>query len=255
MRLHTRTWGDGPRLIALIHGFSDDGSTWWRLGPDLASHGYTVIAPDLRGHGESPRAQRYLLSDLAADLVATLPRSLDFVLGHSLGALALGLAAPSLDAATYVFVDPPWTRSLMELALPAWAPASSETVLALHPGWSAEDVICDVDSNALLDPAVPRGLADSVRLGESIPIPTLRAAAASGSNVASIVDTASEGVVMVPANDAALPLTAQAAVGALGYRLVTVPHSGHVIHRDNYSGFLNHLHDDVLNELDARIAT
>lgn len=51
-----RIAGSGPALL-LIHGIGDNSSTWDEVIPMLAQH-YTVIAPDLLGHGRSdkPRA-------------------------------------------------------------------------------------------------------------------------------------------------------------------------------------------------------
>ncbi|MGZ6827500.1 MAG: alpha/beta fold hydrolase, partial [Mycobacteriales bacterium] len=96
MRLHLRTWGTGPRSALLVHGFSDDATTWWQVGPALADRGFTVLAPDLRGHGLSPRGGGYALADLAADLVDTLPTGVELAVGHSLGAAVLALAVPAL---------------------------------------------------------------------------------------------------------------------------------------------------------------
>ncbi|HVT69698.1 MAG TPA: alpha/beta fold hydrolase [Trebonia sp.] len=51
-----RETGDGRPLI-LIHGFTASGLLMLQHGPAsaLAGHGYRVIAPDLRGHGDSAR--------------------------------------------------------------------------------------------------------------------------------------------------------------------------------------------------------
>ena len=51
-----RIAGSGPALL-LIHGIGDNSSTWDDVIPTLAQH-YTVIAPDLLGHGlsDKPRA-------------------------------------------------------------------------------------------------------------------------------------------------------------------------------------------------------
>ena len=48
--------GSGPALL-LIHGIGDSSDTWRPVVEQLAEH-YTVIAPDLLGHGrsEKPRA-------------------------------------------------------------------------------------------------------------------------------------------------------------------------------------------------------
>ncbi len=51
-----RRAGAGPALL-LLHGLGCDSSTWLPVLPALAEH-FTVIAPDLLGHGASdkPRA-------------------------------------------------------------------------------------------------------------------------------------------------------------------------------------------------------
>ncbi|MBM4363253.1 MAG: alpha/beta fold hydrolase, partial [Deltaproteobacteria bacterium] len=51
-----RVAGSGPALL-LIHGIGDSSESWLPVFADLATR-YTVIAPDLLGHGQSdkPRA-------------------------------------------------------------------------------------------------------------------------------------------------------------------------------------------------------
>ncbi|MET0796008.1 MAG: alpha/beta fold hydrolase, partial [Rhodococcus sp. (in: high G+C Gram-positive bacteria)] len=51
-----RIAGEGPAVL-LLHGIGDNSSTWTEIIPHLAKK-YTVIAPDLLGHGRSdkPRA-------------------------------------------------------------------------------------------------------------------------------------------------------------------------------------------------------
>ena len=56
--LTTSVWGTGPRRALLLHGLSSAGSTWWREAPELADLGFTVVAPDLRAHGTSPKGER-----------------------------------------------------------------------------------------------------------------------------------------------------------------------------------------------------
>src|SRR5882672_5433668 len=48
-----RQAGSGPALV-LIHGITSSSATWERVMPYLARH-FTVIAPDLAGHGESDK--------------------------------------------------------------------------------------------------------------------------------------------------------------------------------------------------------
>jgi pimeloyl-ACP methyl ester carboxylesterase len=53
MRLHYADWGNetAPPLI-LIHGGRDHGRSWDRIARSLRPH-FHVLAPDLRGHGDS----------------------------------------------------------------------------------------------------------------------------------------------------------------------------------------------------------
>ena len=44
--------GDGPPLL-LVHGWPETARIWWRNVGPLAAEGFRVIAPDLRGFGES----------------------------------------------------------------------------------------------------------------------------------------------------------------------------------------------------------
>src|SRR5215475_10148255 len=79
MELNTLRWGDGrgPRVL-LIHGVQSAADTWWQIAEGLDAQ---VTAPDLRGHGASPRGERYRLADFVSDLEP----GWDLVVGHSLG--------------------------------------------------------------------------------------------------------------------------------------------------------------------------
>lgn len=82
-----RMMGDGPPLL-LLHGIGDSSEGWRPLMPRLAER-YTVIAPDLLGHGESdkPRAD-YSVAAYAngmRDLLEVLGIDRVTVVGHSLG--------------------------------------------------------------------------------------------------------------------------------------------------------------------------
>lgn len=79
--------GRGPAIL-LIHGIGDCCDTWNEIIPGLARH-YTVIAPDLLGHGRSdkPRAD-YSVAAYAngmRDLISVLEIERVTVVGHSLG--------------------------------------------------------------------------------------------------------------------------------------------------------------------------
>jgi pimeloyl-ACP methyl ester carboxylesterase len=79
--------GEGP-LVVLLHGITSTAEAWRKVMPRLAER-YTVIAPDLIGHGRSakPRGD-YSLSAYAAgvrDLLAVLGYERGTVVGHSFG--------------------------------------------------------------------------------------------------------------------------------------------------------------------------
>ena len=79
--------GSGPALL-LLHGLACDRTTWDRVIPLLAKK-YTVIAPDLLGHGlsDKPRAD-YTLGGYAngmRDLLTLLGIDKVTVVGHSFG--------------------------------------------------------------------------------------------------------------------------------------------------------------------------
>ncbi len=82
-----RMSGAGPTVV-LVHGIAGSSTTWRAVMPALAEH-YTVIAPDLLGHGHSakPRGD-YSLGAYASgvrDLLTVLDQERCTVIGHSLG--------------------------------------------------------------------------------------------------------------------------------------------------------------------------
>lgn len=107
MRLETTLVGNGPRRIGLVHGLGGDASTWEPFIEQLRAAGeVTVFAPDLRGHGRSPRADSWSLAEFADDVVETLPQGLDVVVGHSLGGAVLAAAVERLRPGHAVYLDP-----------------------------------------------------------------------------------------------------------------------------------------------------
>jgi pimeloyl-ACP methyl ester carboxylesterase len=86
-RLHYRVGGQGP-LLVLVHGITNSSATW---EPVLATLGqrFTVIAPDLLGHGDSakPRGDYSLGANasLLRDFMLALGHERATLVGHSLG--------------------------------------------------------------------------------------------------------------------------------------------------------------------------
>ncbi|MGD3104908.1 alpha/beta fold hydrolase [Streptomyces sp. YGL11-2] len=224
MQLHTHEWGTGDRIAVLVHGIMSDHRTWHRVGPALAGRGYRVIGVDLRGHGRSPRGE-YSPELFADDLVDTLPAGADVVIGHSLGGLALSLAAERLRPARAVYSDPAW--SLTEAAQPVdpavfvtFKRAERTLVRNFNPRWDDADV--DVELATLADWDTGSALALSGK--------HLRDRTPQRPVVPSLVQIAGEGFLFT--EEAAKELTAR------GFEVRTVRGAGHTIHRDDLAGFL-----------------
>ncbi len=87
VKLHYVEQGAGQPVV-LIHGFPLD-HTIWQAQLEALSRDYRVIAPDLRGHGESPASDGvYSMDLLARDVLALLDElgvERAIWVGHSMG--------------------------------------------------------------------------------------------------------------------------------------------------------------------------
>ncbi|KAK1439176.1 hypothetical protein QVD17_04991 [Tagetes erecta] len=85
--------GKGP-FVLLLHGFPETWFSWHHQIHHLANHGYHVVAPDLRGYGDSdspPSPSSYTMFHIVADLIGLLDhfnQQQVFVVGHDWGATA-----------------------------------------------------------------------------------------------------------------------------------------------------------------------
>lgn len=65
-------WHRGAEPVLLLHGMADHAGVWQSLGEYLSDR-YHVLAPDLRGHGDSSKpASGYRSSDIIRDLEALM---------------------------------------------------------------------------------------------------------------------------------------------------------------------------------------
>ena len=92
LKLHYVDWGNHDKPLAiLVHGGRDHSRSWDFVALDLRRH-FHVVAPDLRGHGDSDWAigGAYSITDHVLDLgqlISALdPKSPVVLIGHSLGA-------------------------------------------------------------------------------------------------------------------------------------------------------------------------
>lgn len=95
LRWHVQRMGGGP-VALLVHGTGAATHSWRDFAPLLAGKGFTVVAPDLPGHGFTtlPAAQEGLslpaMANGLAALLATLGDAAPAVaVGHSAGAAVL----------------------------------------------------------------------------------------------------------------------------------------------------------------------
>ncbi len=252
MRLATRSWGEeGRPLAVLTHGVSVSSRTWWRVGQWFAQKGWRAVALDLRGHGDSPRAEYGLtLDELAEDLHETilgLPGSaerIDVLLGHSLGALTtLRLCEEHGDLAErLVLEEPPGSRDVdfdeVARMLEYDAARSNEAPeemkreqLEQNPSWTEKDAaynvagLRDFDAGPVAE-AMRNGLRyDLSALVGTIEVPTLL-------------------VLGSEAQGSALPKPERAAVeGALRRGRVETFDAGHGVHREDFEGYVRLLEE------------
>lgn len=146
LRLRVHRFTDGSRApsgltLLLLHGYMDAGGTWDLVAPHLAREGHTLLAPDMRGFGESDPVGPggyYHFVDYVADVDAlarglVAPGERLGVIGHSMGgtvaslfagsrpdrvhrlALLEGLGPPSMAASVALDRTRAWLRNLEQL--------------------------------------------------------------------------------------------------------------------------------------------
>jgi pimeloyl-ACP methyl ester carboxylesterase len=148
-----RQAGRGP-LVVLVHGITSDSRNWRHVMPGLAQH-FTVVAPDLIGHGESakPRGDYSLGAHASGlrDLLASLGHDRATFVGHSLGggiAMQFAYQYPEL-CERLVLVDSGGLGRDVHLLLRAATLPGSEYVLP----WLAATRLLDIGrlATSLLD--------------------------------------------------------------------------------------------------------
>jgi pimeloyl-ACP methyl ester carboxylesterase len=164
IRLHRTNCGAGPVLL-LLHGVTRCGADWEPLFAALAED-WTIIALDQRGHGTSPRAGSYLVTDYVADVVRFVQEETAdpvVVFGHSLGAMVAAAVAAELPARVrgIILEDPPFHTMGNRIAGSAWQAQFTGMREAARKGGSVEEI-----TDALADIRLPASGGGFKRLGD-----------------------------------------------------------------------------------------
>ena len=136
-RLAYTSYGEGPRVIVLVHGLLLNQRMHAELAKALADRGNRVVTLDLLGHGRSDRPPdmwRYSMTTFGAELIALLDHlEVDeaVVLGTSLGAnAALEAAVAAPERLRGMVIEMP----VLDHALLGCAIAFTPLMLALTAG-------------------------------------------------------------------------------------------------------------------------
>ena len=86
-------WGDGDKVVLLVHGWQSRASRFAAIGAALVERGYTVVAFDAPGNGDSPGRRTHAFE--YADAIRALNARygvFEAIVAHSFGALATFIA-------------------------------------------------------------------------------------------------------------------------------------------------------------------
>jgi pimeloyl-ACP methyl ester carboxylesterase len=104
MILHSRRWGpEKADCVVCVHGVAQHGGIFGDLGNRLAEQGHSVVAVDLRGHGDSGREPPWNTEAHVEDLLETLDSlGIERVawVGHSFGGRLVAAAAAAAPERT-----------------------------------------------------------------------------------------------------------------------------------------------------------
>jgi pimeloyl-ACP methyl ester carboxylesterase len=178
-----RIAGSGPAIL-LIHGIGDNSTTWDVVHAKLAQR-FTVIAPDLLGHGKSdkPRAD-YSTAAYAngmRDLLSVLEIERVTIIGHSLGggvAMQFAYQFPQLVERLILVSAGGVTKDVNFVLRLASLPMGSEAlaVLRLPLVLPAVQIAGRIVGKALGTTALGHDLPNMLRVLNDLPEPTASAA-------------------------------------------------------------------------------
>jgi N-formylmaleamate deformylase len=233
----------GAHDLLLLPGITSPAVTADFLAVELAAFGFRVSVPDIRGRGESERADSggYRLLDYVADvegLVAGLDLSETVVIGHSMGArIAAGYAVRRHQApGLVVLVDPPTSgpgrapypmsrEAFLEQLGEAQRGTDAGGVRRFYPGWPDRElqlraeVLSSCDETAVLETHAGFHTEDFHGLWRLLPAPAVLIRG--GNSPVVPPDAAQELALLRP-----------------DIEIVTVAGTGHMVPWDDLAGFL-----------------
>ncbi|BAV45208.1 Epoxide hydrolase [Mesorhizobium loti] len=169
VKLHYTAAGSGPPIV-FLHGFPDHGMGWRRQLEALCGR-YRVIAPDLRGYGQSDAPQgygNYVLANLVNDVLAVLAAeklTQAAIVGHDWGGIVawwLAIRAPQVVRHLVLLSTPHPRNHLNAIADPANAEMIAYIRSFQVPG-AAQMLNIDDLATWVADPQDRQALTDSLR--------------------------------------------------------------------------------------------
>ncbi|WP_322784387.1 alpha/beta fold hydrolase BchO [Acidiphilium sp. PA] len=247
LRFHVQIMGKGP-VALLLHGTGAATHSWRDLAPALAAN-FTVVAPDLPGHGftETPVWPRMSLPGMAgavASLLGVLDIAPAIIIGHSAG------AAIGIDLCGGGTVAPSGLVSLNGALLPyrgnvtrVFSPIAK--MFAMNPlvprlfAWRAKNPTIVrrllASTGSTIDAAGEAHYATLVRRsGHAAAALTMMANWDLDPIEASLPDLASRLLLVTGANDRSIPPREAERIARIvpGARLVSMPGLGHLAHEE-----------------------
>ena len=164
--LHAERLGRGGPPVLLLHGFGTCTFLWRHLSPVLAQAGFTCIALDLLGQGESDRPDESAVSltaqaEYLARAIAALRLTDVTIVGQDVGAIAALLlaAAPKGRVESVVLLSPPDPDDLPGPDIRNVQRASARVALSTNTLFAAK---------ALLEPLLQGAVANPVFMPERL---------------------------------------------------------------------------------------
>jgi len=138
-----------PPAVILLHEEGGTRAQWDDLVGILVEEGYAVLAPDIRGHGESTtvirdgQAKPYQFSGSAADAVPDVKAAIEWLKGQGnvdasrLGVVGSRLGAMLAYASTALF---PEVKAAVAITPPPYNPRNLDPLYAAIPDYDSHDV-------------------------------------------------------------------------------------------------------------------